>query len=243
MTYGSSTASPAACVARTVSCVARTFSLVALAIARVSKATSAATVQGTFANGRGSINMTFHATGPVIHPKGCDGSGQRGRRGVLRGTYVLHADRLGKVTQKSFRATLWSHYNPPTNPPCSHPAYELSSRGEVVDVTTARATGRVSEAISVSKGREAKWSIAYSYLVMGLPGSDYKVGFRLSSAKVTGAGGISGTAVYSGDKAAHSSFGKLSGNLEATMAAIGRLRPFAKHSLHASQYWSVYRTG
>jgi hypothetical protein len=38
---------------------------------------STATVKGTFANRHGSINMTFHATGPVIHPKSCDRTATR----------------------------------------------------------------------------------------------------------------------------------------------------------------------
>ena len=38
------------------------------------------------------------------------------------------------------------------------------------------------------------WDILYSYLVTGEPGRDYKVGPKIRSATVTGAGGISGTA-------------------------------------------------
>jgi hypothetical protein len=73
------------------------------------KDVSIATVKGTFAERHGSINMTFHATGPVIHPKSCDGTATEGRRGVLKGVYTLRAGKFfGKVTQTSFMATLWN---------------------------------------------------------------------------------------------------------------------------------------
>lgn len=72
------------------------------------------------------------------------------------------------------------------------------------------------------------WDILYSYLVTGEPGRDYKVGSKIRSASVIGAGGISGTATYSATKAnARQSTGTLSGSLAVTMAAIGRVRPFA----------------
>jgi hypothetical protein len=113
---------------------------------------SSATVKGTFANGHGSINMTFHATGPVIHRKGCDGEVGQGRRGVLNGTYTLHAGRFfGKVTQKSFMATIWNGSRPEG---CGHlPRYQLlTKRLPSVVVSKARGTGLVSEAIGVAKG-------------------------------------------------------------------------------------------
>src|SRR5690242_15609541 len=70
-----------------------------------------AKVTGTFGNSGGSINLTFHATGPahnVSVPKGCTGHGGKARPGTLSGSYILHADKLGTITQKSFKATLSS---------------------------------------------------------------------------------------------------------------------------------------
>jgi hypothetical protein len=101
--------------------------------------------------------------------------------------------------------------------------------------------GRVSETIGVAKGvlggnNRVRWGVAYSYTVTGEPGRDYKVGSKLRSATVTGAGGISGTATYSAKKAnARQSTGTLSGSLAATIAGIGRVRPFAKGPQSAVQ--------
>lgn len=205
-----------------------------------------ASVKGSFANRRrssnmpfhASINMTFHATGPVIHS--C--SRIAGRRGVLEGTYTLRAGKyFGKVTQKSFTATLWNGDAGACGPP---PRVDLVTQGDTsapyVAVSKSRA-GDVSEAIGVAKGvlggnNRVRWGIAYSYSVAGEPARDYKVGPKLRSATVTGAVGISGTATYSAQKAnARQSTGTLSGSLAATIAGIGRVRPFAKGPQSAVQ--------
>ena len=184
---------------------------------------SSATVKGTFANGHGSINMTFSATGPVIHKKACDGEVLQGRRGVLNGTYTLNAGRFfGRVTQKLFTATLWNGPNPEGCSP--RPRYQLlTKRLPSVAVSKARGTGLVSEAIAVTKA-----GIVYSYLVTGEPARDYEIGSKIRSATVTGAGGISGTATYSATKGRpRRSWGTLSGRFAVTMTAIGRVRPLA----------------
>jgi hypothetical protein len=184
---------------------------------------SSASVKGTFANGHGSIDMTFTATGPVIHKKACDGEVLQGRRGVLNGTYALNAGKFfGKVAQKSFTATLWNGANPEGCSP--RPRYQLlTKRLPSVLVSKARGTGLVSEAIGVAKA-----GIVYSYLVTGEPGRDYKVGSKIRSATVTGAGGISGTATYSATRGRpRRSAGTLSGRFAVTMTAIGRVRPLA----------------
>jgi hypothetical protein len=206
---------------------------------------SSATVTGTFADGRGSISMTFHATGPLVNaggPKGCSRVPQQERRGVLKGSYTLHADRLGTIRQKSFMATLsTTDYSGWIAPIHGLELFTYYTGRPSVLVSKPSPTGRVSEMIQVSKGRDSTdWGITYSYLVTGLPSSDYRVGSRLSTAKVTGGGGISGTATYSGTKGAstprHShSKGTVAGILAVTMAAIGRVTPFAKGARRAGQ--------
>ncbi len=218
---------------------------------------SSATVKGTFAGRRGLISMTFHATGPVIHPPSCYGRAE-GRRGVLEGTYTLHAGKFfGNVTQKSFTATLWKGgaargCTPRARSELFTTQVEQQG-GPYVVVSKARGTGRVSEAIGVLKygnSQAAKaeslpcppvcipqtWYILYNYLVTREPGRDYKFGPKIRSATVTGAGGISGTATYSAKKAnARQSTGTLKGSLAVTVPAIGRVRPFANGSQGAVQ--------
>lgn len=208
---------------------------------KASKNLSFATVRGSFANSRGSIDMTFHATGPMIHPKGCRGR-QQGRRGVLQGTYTVHADKLGRITERSFMATLWSAYSPR----CSSRGYRGHGyllftprfKRPHVRVSKSSATGHVSEQIEVERSTRKSF-IAYSYVVTGEPAQDYKVAPNLLSANVTGAGGISGTATYSAKATLGNnccSIGTLNGRLAVTMPAIGRVRPFAKGPERASEH-------
>jgi hypothetical protein len=142
---------------------------------------------------------------------------------VLKGVYSLRAGKFfGKVTQTSFMATLWNG-GPPVG--CSpRPRYQLLTKARPsVIVSNSRGTGLVREAIGVVKG-----GIAYSYVVTGEPGRDYRVGSKIRSATVTGAGGISGKASYSATKGRpRVSSGTLSGSLAVTMAAIGRVNPLA----------------
>ncbi len=206
---------------------------------------SSATVAGTFADGRGSISMTFHATGPMVNaggPNGCSHVPQQRRQGVLRGSYVLHADRLGTIRQKSFRAML-STTDYSGCIPSIH-GFDLftdyTGRPTVL-ISKPNPGGRVSELIEVARGRgTTKWGITYSYLVTGLPTSDYRVGSRLSSAQVTGAGGISGTATYTGTRRASTSGhmtsrGSVTGSLAVRMAPIGLVTPFARGPRRAGQ--------
>jgi hypothetical protein len=93
-----------------------------------SKNLSSAKVSGTFAKRRGSIRMTFHATKAataVPVPKGCTGTPGKQRKGVLKGSFKLKADKLGTETLKSIRATF---VKPPKITSCSpgHPSHGTS---------------------------------------------------------------------------------------------------------------------
>lgn len=201
-----------------------------------SKNLGSATVKGTFAKGLGKIDMKFHATGKATRarvPKGCTGSPGKKRRGVFRGTYKLHANKLGTITVRSFRATLSSAVVSCNRSTHGYVLETFPSNKPYVQVSKASATGPVTESIEVSKGPGA-WSFTYTYSVSREPSSDYKVGSKLSTAKVIGAGGIKGTATYSGSKSKNS-FGKLKGTLRVTMAAIGPVSPFGSGTQGAEQ--------
>lgn len=212
---------------------------------RAARNLSTANVTGTFADGRGSITMTFHATGSLVHaggPKGCSRVPQQRREGVLKGSYILHADRLGTIRQRSFTATLsTTDYSGCIPSMHGFDLFTDYTNRPTVLISKPGPTGRVSELIEVERGRNTShWGITYSYLVTGLPSSDYKVGSRLSSAKVTGAGGISGTATYSGTKGSSTSGrknsrGRLAGSLAVRMAPIGLVTPLARGSRRAGQ--------
>jgi hypothetical protein len=189
---------------------------------------SSAKISGTFVNGRGSINMTFHATGTKYHvsvPKGCTGHGGYRRLGTLTGSYTLHADKLGTITQKSFQATLST-----ASFQCSKPShgYDLQTIGgnPYVDIFKSK-TGSVSELIEKS-GSGNGWAITHTYSVKGEPSTDYKVGKNLKTATVTGAGGISGKASYTATHtiSSNQTTGTMSGSLAVTMATIGKVPAF-----------------
>jgi hypothetical protein len=195
------------------------------------KALQFATISGTFAKGRGSIHLTFHATGSAHHvkvPKGCQGQAGESRTGTLSGSYTLHADHLGTITQKSFKATIstasWQ-CNPKTH------GYDVTTlKGNpLVDIFKS-STGKVTETID-NEPSGSGWVFSYEYKVTGLPSSNYNVqtSSNLKKATIKGGGGISGSATYT---SSHSSkrrtSGKVSGSLAANLASIGKVKAFAK---------------
>lgn len=190
-----------------------------------------ATIKGTFAKGRGSINLTFHATGPAHHvsvPKGCQGTAGERRSGTLSGSYTLHADKLGTITQKSFKATIstanWT-CNPKTH------GYDVTTLigNPYVDIFKS-STGSVTETID-KEPNGSGWAFSYEYYVKGLPGSDYNVQTTstLKKATIKGSGGISGNATYSSSGSSkHRTKGHASGSLAVNMASIGVVKAFPK---------------
>jgi hypothetical protein len=205
-----------------------------------SKDLAYASGKGTLANRRGSINMTFHATGPASKasvPKGCGGTPGRKRPGVLKGSLKLKADKLGTVKLRSIKATLSS-----ANYTCqkSVKGYLLETPGGryYVAASKKKASGSVREEISLVK-QGGGFLFTYTYSVAREPTSDYKLNTsNLSTATVKGAGGIGGKATYQGYKSHTQSYGKLQGTLWVKMAAIGAVRPFARaknHTLSADQ--------
>jgi hypothetical protein len=195
-------------------------------------------IKGTFADGRGSINMTFHGTGkPSKASGGCGGPGGKKRTGTLRGSLTLKADKLGTVRLKSAGATLStasSMCNPPS--PCPTKGYLLEAyRGNTyLCDSKPKSTGPAREVIRTTKnggsapGGGYGWSFAYTYASWNEPTSDYTLNTsNLSSAKVKGASGIHGNATYSGKKSKHHSTGKMTGNLSVHMVVLGTVSPFA----------------
>jgi hypothetical protein len=191
-----------------------------------------AKVTGTFGNSGGSINLTFHATGPAHHvsvPKGCTGHAGQSRPGTLSGSYVLHANKLGPITQKSFQATISSasfQCNKATH------GYDVQTTGfkpAWLDVFKSSSTAPVSEEIEVSKGGTSDWVYEYTFKVSGLLTSHYKINTtsNLSKATVIGGGAITGTANYtSTKKSSHQTVGNMSGSLAVTFASIGNVKVF-----------------
>jgi hypothetical protein len=201
-----------------------------------------AKIKGTFANGRGSIDLTFHATGPARHvsvPKGCRGHGGQRRPGILSGSYTLHADKLGTVTQRSFRATIST----------ASYACDLLTHGYGVQTDASHglpllfvrkpsSAGPVSETVAVFRGGKGG-SFEHSYTVSGLPSSDFTFNTsKLSNGQVKGAGGISGNATY---RSTHSSTkgttGRMTGSLVVTFASIGKMSPFPRS--RAAEEWAL----
>lgn len=205
------------------------------------KSLTKATIKGTLADGRGSISMTFHSTGPerkASVPKACRAGGFPGhkRSGVLRGSLTLKADKLGTVRLKSVKTTL----STAVLGNCTHSfkGYLLEgTRGEYyVKATKPSKTGSVAEQILVNKSANSgNWAFAYTYTAFNEPSSDYTVGSGLSTATLKGASGINGTATYQGKKSSSYSNGKLTGNLSVNMAALGVASPFSSHSMTGDQ--------
>lgn len=193
-----------------------------------------AKITGTFAKGRGKVNLTFHATGSphqVKVPRGCQGNGGTSRTGTLSGKvgYTLKADKLGTITQHSFKATIsTANY---TCSPKTH-GYDVTTLigNPIVDIFKST-TGKVTETIDQEPSGSG-WVFIYGYKVTGLPGSDYNVQTTstLKSASIKGpGGGISGKATYSSkQKSKHRTVGNASGSLTANLASIGPVKAFPK---------------
>lgn len=206
-----------------------------------------ARVRGVLLRGRGSIRVAFHATGrarPVPLPKGCTGSPGKKRRGVVRGSFVLKADRLGTIRVKVIAATLKI---PPVISECtggggpgSH-GTTLMANGSVdghalyVFATEPRSRGLVREGVSVARVG-AGFSFSHSLTVLA-PRTAYTFSDDLARGKLRGVGDLRGNATYLGSRASGgASQGLLRGNLAAGFAAIGTVRPFAHGPVSADQF-------
>ncbi len=200
------------------------------------KDASSGTLKGTLSGGRGSINMTFHGSGGSSKAQGsCGGANGVKRTGKLSGSLTLKADKLGTVKLKSIHTT-WStaDYGCATPSPrtCPSKGYLLEApHAAFICFSKPKASGRVREVIQVLKAGSG-WGAYYSYAVVNERSSNYKVGSKLKSATLKGAGGIRGNAVYSGSKSRSHSYGKLAGTLYVKMAALGVVRPFASAKHH-----------
>lgn len=190
-----------------------------------------ATMTGKFAKGRGKMHLTFHATGkpsPAKVPKGCSGQAGTKRTGTLKGSFTLHADNLGTITQKSFKATISTASYQCNKPTHGHDVQTVGFKPAWIDVFK-NATGSVSEEFEVALGG-TKWTIDHTYTVSKLPSSDYSFNSKtLNKATVHGGGGISGTATYTspGHSSRHTT-GTMSGSLAVTYASIGKITAFPK---------------
>lgn len=205
---------------------------------------SSAQLKGTFRMKRGSIKMTFHATkGATKIPlgKGCTGTPGKQRKGLLKGSFKLKADRLGTLKLSSLKATLMipPSESCPTPPPPKFHGESVSgfSGGKThsVSVAATKTKGAVSESVTTSSGGSG-WSFFHSVFISGLPTSDYTFSPNLTKAKVTGHSPLKGTASYKGNAVTSNfSSGKLTGNLKATFATIGSVKLFAHGALTGSQ--------
>ncbi|MGN6168331.1 MAG: hypothetical protein ACTHQQ_09190 [Solirubrobacteraceae bacterium] len=202
-------------------------------------------ITGTLQDARGSINLTFHGTGPTRRaPGGCGGAAGKKRSGKLIGSMTLKADKLGTVKLHAIRATF------STATSLCHPGFPKgfflegfrgTGTSYYVNAGKPSPTGVSRELISVTRnggtvrGGGLAWSFLYSYKAEREPTSMYTVGKSLASATVKGASGIHGTASYTGKSNAHHSTGHLSGNLSVNMATIGLVKPFASGRMTADQ--------
>lgn len=194
---------------------------------------SSASMNGTFANGRGSIHLTFHATGKATHvtvPKGCTSdtginTGTR-RTGKISGTYTLHADKLGTITQKVFKKATISSVFWSCNPRTHGYEVQTPTGSPFVDVFMGP-KGKVSEEIEHQTSGSG-WAFDNGYTVRDQPSSVYTLNkSKLNTASVKGAGAITGTAKYtSSHSSSHQTSGKMSGTLAVTLAAIGKVTAF-----------------
>jgi hypothetical protein len=213
---------------------------------RSAKPLQFAQIKGTFGNGRGSIDLTFHPTGPARYvgvPKGCGGHGGRRRPGTFIGSFTLYADKLGAITHKSLKATI-STASYTCNLPT--PGYgvqtDASHELPLLIVRKPSSTGPVSETIDVFRNWNGGF-YTHTYTVSGLPSSDFTLDTStLSTGQVKGAGGISGTATYN---STHSStqltVGRMGGSLAVTFASIGKVTPFP--SSRAAEEWAPKANG
>jgi hypothetical protein len=197
-----------------------------------------AQIKGTFAKGRGSINMFFHATGSIHRvkvPSGCTGHGGKSRSGTLSGSkpgsFFLHADKLGTIEQKSFKATMSTAAFQCTKPTHGYDVLTTGNNPIYVDAHKASANALVSEEFDDSPHGNG-WAFDYKYTISGLPSSDYTIDTwpNLKSATVKGGGAMSGTsATYSSPHSSNNATsGTMSGSLAETFASIGKVNAFQK---------------
>lgn len=196
-----------------------------------------AALTGTLRNHRGPVNLTFHATAPATSvpvPKECTGSAGMIRKGMLEGKFALKADKLGTEKLSSLRATL---ERPPKLKSCSggkqQHSVELSGSGptssnRLMDVEAFKTPGRRPVEEDVAEQHEGS-GFSFEYVVaVKVPRSHYTYSSDLSGAEVEGYGAIKGSATYFGNAETNGqSRGQLSGDLSATSAAIGKIRPLA----------------
>jgi hypothetical protein len=210
---------------------------------------SSAHIKGSFAKHRGSVKMTFKATGKkhkIRVPKGCTGAPGSGRNGILKGKFRLRADKLGTVRVKRTKATLET---PPTIGDCtgggggggtSHGTSvdgEHAGKSGSISYTALkpRSHGRTQETVAVSKfgkGYDFNW-----FLTATGPRSAYKPSSNLKRATVKGVGKFSGTAKYKATQktSPKSTIGKSGGNLVAHFASLGKVKVFKSGKLKGSQ--------
>jgi hypothetical protein len=218
---------------------------------------SSAQLSGKFVDGYGSIRMTFTATQPATSlpaPKDCRRGRHpgTGRKGELKGSYELKADKVGKITFSSFPATL-------EIPPRCLPGPGIfnytelsgrytspSGRKEGVFAYEPRGSSSVLEEIYTHFCSQGSKRFCFNHkLTVRAPNSDYSFSSDLSSASLEGAGALTGTANYSGTAVAPgggTSTGKLTGEFSGTFATIGNVDPIADGggSITASQILSVF---
>lgn len=191
------------------------------------KGLQSAKIKGTFANNGGSIDLTFHATGPAQHvsvPKGCTGHPGERRSGTLSGSFTLHADNLGTLTQKSFQATISTASINCVKRPHGYDLETSSATSAYVSVFKASSTGSVFETIDLG-GIGDGWEVDHRYTVSGLPSSDFRVNrSKLNRGHVVGGGGISGNATYASTQSStHHTTGTMNGSLAVTFASIRKV--------------------
>jgi hypothetical protein len=216
---------------------------------------SRANIKGSFAKHRGKIAMKFKATSKKQTekvPKGCTGKPGAQRHGILVGKLRLKADRLGTVRGVRLKTNL---SKPATIVDCTgnggggpKHATELDAtqgnggegQGNNVSVSAFKPDkGRV--IVTVSKERDGNGFSFSNSLQISTSRSAYKFASNLSKANVKGPGkGLKGKAHYSGTAATEGeggsfSSGKLGGSLVAKLRSLGKVRPFRKGKLDASQ--------
>lgn len=188
--------------------------------------------QGTFAKGRGSLNMTFHPKGSTFTakvPSGCRGKGGKARRGTLSGSFTLKADKLGTIKIKNVAATL-SNASYTCNPPTKGVNIFAPPTAKVgVNAYQGGGKDRI-QIFSLTRG--SGYNFLHSYTInVASSTNDYTFAPDLSSATLTGSNGIQGSATFTGTHKVSSKkyTGTMSGpSFSATMKAIGTVTPFAK---------------
>ncbi len=207
---------------------------------------ASAKLHGLLLRRRGWIDMTFRATRHAVGipvPKGCVGTPGVKRRGILRGSLTLNADRLGTVRLRVAGATLSVQ---PSISDC-YGGRQSGAEGTALETndtpgrhavylyaTKPARRGLVSEGVVIADtGRS--YSFSYSYTALA-PRSDYTFPANLSRALVRGVAGIHGRVKYSGTRARESSEGAVTGRLSVAFATIGTVKPLAGGRLTGNQF-------